>query len=151
MQDHLSKLNSKKIVVPESVRTVTDDLKIMGERQWETFIHDRLVLSKVPVLQKITLNKIEIWNHTDAGQLNAKFNFLHPNLDWRKWIQLVKTKKLWLNNCLNMKLTISLKACAKMVKMASNYIMAQKLKLVKGLIRQLLWCYHMTKKVNLPS
>ena len=41
MQDHLTKLNNKKIVVPESVRTVTDDLKIMGERQWETFIHDR--------------------------------------------------------------------------------------------------------------
>ena len=56
---------------------------------------------------------------------NVKLNFLHPNLHWRKWIELVNTGKLWLNNCLNMKLTISLKACAKMVKMASNYIMAK--------------------------
>ena len=148
MQDHLTKLNNKKILVPESVRTVIEDLEVMGERQFHTWPTGS---SKVPVLQKITVNKIEIWNHTEAGQLNAKFNFLHPNLDWRKWIQLVKTEKLWLNNCLNMQLTISLKACAKMVKMASNYIRVQKLKLVKGLIHQLLWCYHMTKKVNLPS
>ena len=48
-------------------------------------------------------------------------------------------------------LTIYLKACAKMVKIASNYIMTQKLKLLNGLIHQLLWCYHMTKKVSLTS
>ena len=36
-------------------------------------------------------------------------------------------------------------------KMASSYIMAQMLKLVNDLIHQLLWCYHMTKKVNLQS
>ena len=35
----------------------------------------------------------------------------------------MNTEKLRLKNCLNMKLTISLKACAKMVKMASNFTM----------------------------
>ena len=44
----------------------------MGEKQWETFIYDQLVVSKVPVSQKITLNKIEIWNHDDAGQMKCK-------------------------------------------------------------------------------
>ena len=72
MQDHLTKLSNKKIIVPESVRTVNFYLKVMGEKQWETFIYDQLVVSKVPVSQKITLNKIEIWNHDDAGQLKCK-------------------------------------------------------------------------------
>ena len=75
MQDHLTKLSNNKVVVPESVRTVIDDLKAIGEKQSETFIYDRLVVSKVPISQKITLNKIEIWNHTDAGQLKCKVEF----------------------------------------------------------------------------
>ena len=37
-----------------------------------------------------------------------------------------------------MTLTISLKVCVKIVKMASDYIMAEKLKLVNVLIHQLL-------------
>ena len=44
-----------------------DYLKAMGEKQLETFASDRLV--KVSILQKITLNKIEIWNYIDTGQL----------------------------------------------------------------------------------
>ena len=47
----------------------------MGEKQWESFIYDQLIVSKVPVSQKITLNKIEIWNHDDAGQLKCKVYF----------------------------------------------------------------------------
>ena len=43
-----------------------------------------------------------------------------------------------MKNCFDMKLTIFLKACAKVVKMAPNYNMAQKLKLLNGLILQLL-------------
>ena len=39
------------------------------------FIYDQLVMSKVPISQKITLNKIEIQNHTDAGQLKCKTEF----------------------------------------------------------------------------
>ena len=32
-------------------------------------------MSKVPISRKITFNKIEIWNHTDAGQLKCKVEF----------------------------------------------------------------------------
>ena len=39
------------------------------------FIYDQLVMSKVPISQKITLNKTEIQNHTDAGQLKCKIEF----------------------------------------------------------------------------
>ena len=52
-----------------------------------------------------------------------------------------------MKNCLTMKLTISLKACTKM---ASNYIMAQNLKLLNSLTQQLL-CYHITQEVSLIS
>ena len=75
MQNNLTKLKNKKIVAPETMRTVTDDLKAMGEKQLETFIYDQLVVSKVPISRKITLNKIEIWNHTDAGHLKSKVKF----------------------------------------------------------------------------
>ena len=57
------------------MRTAIDDLKAIGEKQLETFIYDRLVVSKVPISQKINLNKIEMWNHTDAGQLKCKAEF----------------------------------------------------------------------------
>ena len=33
MQDHLTKLNDKKIIVPETMRTVIDDSEAMGEKQ----------------------------------------------------------------------------------------------------------------------
>ena len=75
MQNNLTKLKNKKIVAPETMRTVTDDLKAMGEKQLETFIYDQLVVSKVPISRKITFNKIEIWNHTDAGHLKSKVKF----------------------------------------------------------------------------
>ena len=38
MQNHVTKLNNKKIVVPQSVRTVIDDLKAMGEKQRLSYI-----------------------------------------------------------------------------------------------------------------
>ena len=62
MQDHLTKLNNKKIIVSESMRTVIDNLEAAGEKQLETFVSDRLLVSKVPISQKINLNKVEIWN-----------------------------------------------------------------------------------------
>ena len=62
MQDHLTKLNNKKIIVSESMRTMIDNLEAVGEKQLETFVSDRLLVSKVPISQKINLNKIEIWN-----------------------------------------------------------------------------------------
>ena len=52
-----------------------DDLEAMGEKQLETFVSDRLDVSKAPISQEISLNKIEIWNHTDAGQLKCKVEF----------------------------------------------------------------------------
>ena len=61
-QDHLTKLNNKKIIVSESMRTVIDNLEAAGEKQLETFVSDRLLVSKVPISQKINLNKVEIWN-----------------------------------------------------------------------------------------
>ena len=62
MQDHLTKLNNKKIIVSESMRTMIDNLEAVGEKQLETFVSDRLLVSKVPISQKINLNKIETWN-----------------------------------------------------------------------------------------
>ena len=62
MQDHLTKLNNKKIIVSESMRNMIDNLEAVGEKQLETFESDRLLVSKVPISQKINLNKIEIWN-----------------------------------------------------------------------------------------
>ena len=62
MQDHLTKLNNKKIIVSESMRTMIDNLEAVGETQLETFVSDRLLVSKVPISQKIDLNKIETWN-----------------------------------------------------------------------------------------
>ena len=135
MQDHLTKDNKK--IVPVSVRTVINDFKAIEEKQLHTFVFDLLVAGKVPISQKITLNKIGII--LIQGSCNVKLNFLHPNLLCWKWIQLVNTEKLWLKNCLIMKLTKSLKALEKMVKMASNFIMAQKLKLLNGFIHQLLY------------
>ena len=71
MQDHLTKLN-KEIIVPETMRTLIDDLEAMREKQLPTFVSDKLVVSKVPISQKITLNKIKILDHTDTGQLICK-------------------------------------------------------------------------------
>ena len=51
MQDHITKLNNK-IIAPESVRTVINDLEAMGEKQLETLLFDWLVVSKVPISQK---------------------------------------------------------------------------------------------------
>ena len=62
MQDHLTKLNNKKNIISESMRTMIDNLEAVGEKQLETFVSDRLLVSKVPISQKINLNKIEIWN-----------------------------------------------------------------------------------------
>ena len=39
MQDHITKLNNK-IIAPESVRTVINDLEAMGEKQLETLSFD---------------------------------------------------------------------------------------------------------------
>ena len=84
-----------------------NDLEAMGEKQLETFVSDQLVVSKVPISQKITLNKIEIWNNTDTGQLKFKVEFSLSNSAVKKINSPCKHKKTMMN-CLNMKLTISL-------------------------------------------
>ena len=60
MEDTSLNLTTKKSMI--------DDLESIGEKQLETFASDEQVVSKVPISQKIILYKIEIWNHTDAGQ-----------------------------------------------------------------------------------
>ena len=72
MQDHLTKLKNKKVIVPVSVRTAIDDLEAMREKQLETSVSDRVVVSKVPIPQKIASKLIEIWNLTSIGQLKCK-------------------------------------------------------------------------------
>ena len=119
---HLRKINSlnlatKKSLYQRLLRSVIDDLEAMGEKQSDFCIW--ATGCKVPISQKITLNKIKIWS-----RIEEKLNFFQRNLHWRKWIQHAEKEKLWLKNWLNLKLTISLKACAKMVKIASTYTMA---------------------------
>ena len=130
MPDHLTKFKS-----------MNDDLKAIGEKQVETFTSDWLVGSKLPISQKFILNKMKIWNSTDSGQVKCKVEF-SPFRSAVKKVNLVCKHRKTMKNCLNMKLTISLKPCTKM---ASNYIRAQNLKLLDSLIHQLL-CYHTTKK-----
>ena len=60
LQDHLTKLNNKKTIVPGSARTKIDDLEATGQKQFENFLSERLLVSKVPISKKIALNKIEI-------------------------------------------------------------------------------------------
>ena len=50
------------------MRNAIDDLEAMGEKQLETFVYGRLVV-RYQFHKKITLNKMEIWNHTVTGQL----------------------------------------------------------------------------------
>ena len=57
------------------MRTVINDLETMTEKRLETFTSDRLVVSKWSISRKFTLNKIEIWNHNDTGQLKCKVKF----------------------------------------------------------------------------
>ena len=52
MQDHHTKLNNRRIILPESVITVIDDLETTGKKQLKTFVSDRLVVSKMPNSQK---------------------------------------------------------------------------------------------------
>ena len=77
-----------------------DYLKAMGEKQLETFASDRLV--KVSILQKITLNKIEIWNYIDTGQLKRNVEFYPFKFAVKKINSACKHIKT-INTCLNMK------------------------------------------------
>ena len=63
----------------------------MGEKQ--TFLCDRLVVSKVSISQKIILNKIEIWNHTDTGQLKCKVEFSPSKSTLKKMNSACEHKK----------------------------------------------------------
>ena len=91
VHDHLTKLNNKKYCSRVTGKAI-DDLDAMVEKQLET-VYGRLVV-RYQFHKKITLNKMEIWNHTVTGQLEWIVNFLRPNLHWRKWIHVVNTEKL---------------------------------------------------------
>ena len=71
MLDHFTKLKS-----------MVDDLKATGEKQLETFASDRLVMSKVPISQKSTLNKMKIWNSSYTGQLKCNFKLWRTVWPW---------------------------------------------------------------------
>ena len=131
MEDHLTKVNNKKIIFPESVRTVVDDLGAIGEKQLETFVSDRLVVSKVPISQRITLNTIEIWSWIFSIQICIEEN------EFGMWTQKRYMAKELFEHEIN--------------NIPQNYIMAQKLNLLNDLIHQLMWFYHLTKKLSLPS
>ena len=81
----------------------------MGEKLLETFASDRLIVSKV------TLNKIEIQNHTETGQLKRKVEFL------KKMNSACEHSTTMAEELLEHE--INNKARVKMIKMASNYIM----------------------------
>ena len=65
IQDHLTKLNNPKVIVPETVRGVIENLEKCGKEQLTAFISHRLVLRSVPISHTITTNKIDMWNCTD--------------------------------------------------------------------------------------
>ena len=50
-QDHLTKLNNPKVIVPETVRGVIENLEKCGKEQLTAFISDRLVLRNLPISQ----------------------------------------------------------------------------------------------------
>ena len=60
-QDHLTKPNNPKVIVPENVQGVIENLEKRGKEQLTAFISDRLVLRNVPISHTITTNKIDIW------------------------------------------------------------------------------------------
>ena len=63
-QDHLTKLNNPKVIVPETVQGVIENLEKFGKEQLTAFLSDQLVRN-VPISHTITTNKIDIWNCTD--------------------------------------------------------------------------------------
>ena len=98
MQDHLTKLN-KKIILTETIRNCNWWFRSYG-RKAENFVSDQLVVSKVPISQKFTLNKIKISDHTGTGQLKCKVNFFPSKsalkkINSEKWTQ----KSFELLNC----------------------------------------------------
>ena len=124
-QDQLTKLN-KKIIVPETMRTVIYDLEAIGEKQFQTFVTDQLVVSKVPISQKITLNKINISDHNDARQLKCKVESGY------------KRRKTIVEELLEHEINNIPQNLCKEGKRESNYTMVQKFKLLNRLIDQLL-------------
>ena len=64
----ITKLSTPKVIVPEAVRNVIENLKQSGKEQLMSFIDDRLILGQVPISHPITTNKIDIWDCTEKAQ-----------------------------------------------------------------------------------
>ena len=64
-QNHLTKLNNLKVIVPETARSVIENLEKCRKEQLTAFISGRLVLRNVPISHTITTNKIDTWNCTN--------------------------------------------------------------------------------------
>ena len=71
-KDHLTKLNNSKVLIPETVRGVIENMKITANEQLSSFISERLVSAKVPISQPIKTNKFDIWDCSDKI-LTSKF------------------------------------------------------------------------------
>ena len=72
-KDHLTKLNNSKVLIPETVRGVIENMKITANEQLSSFISERLVSAKVPISQPIKTNKFDIWDCSDKV-LTSKFS-----------------------------------------------------------------------------
>ena len=68
MEDHLTKVNNKKIIFPESVRTVVDDLGAMGEKQKLSYQTDWLWV-------RYQFHKELIWAKAFATHIGSLTNF----------------------------------------------------------------------------
>ena len=65
----------------------------LWEKMLETYLSNQLVVSKVLLSQKITINKIEIWNHFDTEQLECKVEFTPSKSGMNKMNSAYKHKK----------------------------------------------------------
>ena len=59
-QDHLTKLNTK-VIILETARGVIEKSEKCRKEQLTAFISDQLVLRNVPISHTTTTNKIDIW------------------------------------------------------------------------------------------
>ena len=89
--DDLTKLNNPKVVMPNTVRDVIEDMKKCGEEQLSTFILDRLVSAKVPISQTISTNKFDIW---DCSEKVDKVEFSPTKATLKKMNAACESRKI---------------------------------------------------------
>ena len=63
--NYLTKPSNPKVIVPETIRGVIENLEKCWKEQLRAFVSDRLVLRNVLISHAITTSKIDIWNCTN--------------------------------------------------------------------------------------